>query len=78
VWEFGQAVEAAMDEAEKHAGAKANETKKNLARQRALDEFLYAREEAPTKGRFRDPASVVRRGNDGRRPDREHPWNDQD
>jgi hypothetical protein len=78
VWEFGTTVETAMDEAEKRAGTKASVEKKNRARQAALDGFLFtAREEA--KGRFRDPASVMKRGTDGdRRPDREHPWNDQD
>jgi hypothetical protein len=56
-------VDAAMDEAERRCGDKAKAKQKQAARQRALDEYLYsAREEAPTKGRFRDPASVVRRG----------------
>jgi hypothetical protein len=61
VWEFGSAVEADMDLAERSLGPKAKPERIARARQAKLDQYLTepAREEAP-KGRFRDPASIVK------------------
>ena len=67
VWTFGQAVENDMDEAEAQytkANKKATAERRAATRQAVLDRYLNlgkdAREETP-KGRFRDPASSVKR-----------------
>jgi len=68
VWSFGTAVETDMDEAERtltKANKKATPERIAASRQAILDKYLNsgkdAREETATKGRFRDPASSVKR-----------------
>lgn len=60
VWVFGSAVEAGMDDAEKHLPKKASESMRALTRQRTWDSYMGI-DTAKTPGRFADPAKSKQR-----------------